>query len=162
MNLRAPDAVMPDLSAYDFRLQLVVDTLPARRHKCHGFPHQSNHDSWIICRMIYLLIHVRLAIFSAGVLLGALLIFFDVRDQLQVRARSQIVVRDLLWTRIAALVFDLAQIVLSVAGIVGTVIALRSPPDVDQAVWIKAVTMCHLQVLVGNYVRSTRPSTRRR
>ena len=66
-------------------------------------------------------------------------------------------VRDHPWTTAAAFVFDLIQVCLSVAGVVGSSVALSSRPDRIEALWLDAVITCYLQLLVGNYVRSQRP-----
>ena len=54
----------------------------------------------------------------------------------------------------AAFVFDLMLISLCIAGIVGTSVVLSWRLDRVEAWWLDAGITCHLQLLVGNYVRT--------
>jgi hypothetical protein len=108
--------------------------------------------------MDVLLLYLFLAIFSLGLPLSALLIFFDIRRRRN-QKRPGMVVRDHAWTTAAAFVFDLIQVCLSMAGIVGSSIVMSWRRDRIEALWLDAVIICYLQLLVGNYVRSQRRQT---
>lgn len=105
--------------------------------------------------MDVLLLHLFLALFSLGLPLSALPIFFDIRRRRN-QKRPGMVVRDHIWTTAAAFVFDLIRAYLSVAGIVGSSVAMSWRRDRIEALWLDVVITCYLQLLVGNYVRSQR------
>jgi hypothetical protein len=66
------------------------------------------------------------------------------------------VVRDHPWTTAAAFVLDLIQACLSVAGIVGSSVAMSWRRDPIEALWLDAFITCYLQLLDRNYVKSQR------
>lgn len=99
-----------------------------------------------------LLLYTYLAGFSLSIPISALLSVIDIRNQRNQKLSSIVILNHRQMTS-AAFVFDLMQVCLSVAGIVGTSIALSAYPGRIEALWLDVVATCHSQLLVGNYVR---------
>jgi hypothetical protein len=87
--------------------------------------------------------------FSFGLLLNAVLMYIDAKDQLS--SRGRLLGRDYLWERALALMFDVVQMGLSVAGIAGIVAAFRARRD--GCTWLETGVMCSLQLAVGTNVK---------
>jgi hypothetical protein len=87
--------------------------------------------------------------FSFGLLLNAVLMYIDAKDQLS--SRGRLLGRDYLWERALALMFDVVQMGLSIAGIAGIVAAFRTRRD--GCTWLETGVMCSLQLAVGTNVK---------
>lgn len=87
--------------------------------------------------------------FSFGLLLSAMLIYVDAKDQLS--SKGRLLGRDYRWERALALMFDIVKIGLSVAGIAGIMAAFRSRKE--GCSWLEMGVMCILQLAVGTNVR---------
>ena len=107
----------------------------------------------VVCNMNAPFLQTCRVFFSFGIATGALLIFLDIRRYWH-RAQPGTLWHDQPWTMAAAFVFDLVLISLCIAGIVGTSVVLSWRLDRVEAWWLDAGITCHLQLLVGNYVRT--------
>lgn len=87
--------------------------------------------------------------FSFGLLLSALLMYIDAKDQLN--SKGRLLGRDYRWERALALLFDIVQTGLSIAGIAGIVAAFRARKE--GCSWLETGVMCSLQLAVGTNVR---------
>lgn len=87
--------------------------------------------------------------FSFGLLLSALLMYIDVKDKLN--SKGRLLGRDYRWERAIALIFDILQIGLSIAGIAGIVAGFRARKE--GCSWLESCVMCSLQLAVGTNVR---------
>lgn len=93
---------------------------------------------------------VGFAISSAlGLLLSAVLMYIDAKDQLG--SKGRLLGRDYRWERVLALIFDILQIGLLIAGTAGIVAVFRARRE--GCSWLETGVMCNLQLAVGTNVR---------
>jgi NhaP-type Na+/H+ or K+/H+ antiporter len=87
--------------------------------------------------------------FSVGLLLSVVLIYRDVRPY-KTNGTNERLGHPYFWERALAIFFGVVQGLVSIAGIIAIVFALRSKDDLS---WVDMAVRCNLHVLTGTNVR---------